>query len=326
MRRLLAAAFAAVLAAASVRAQEPTQPSPPAAQPTQPSPREVNGHAFMPSLVIPPPVAVGSFAVGMLVGTGGATGPKYDAGGNPIPGETNDYTYAALGQLLAYEFAFLKNFTGRLSLLTSLYTGVDGPSALVVGTTVRIGGGAGLTWSFPLGNQFRLGASVDVNYSPQLNLLVGAAVLAALQGTYDPSLAFQQNNVFTWIPAVTAAWAPGSAVGFTAMVGYTGSSLSTPIKTYERDAVSAGVLGEVDFGKFTPVDVGLSVAFRKNFGINSAQSDITDVGGALLYTGKPDVSLGLEVLARTLTIRPQLPDPLKTTFPIAQIYVRYFWL
>ena len=308
---VLAPVLAGALAASSARAQEPSL-------------REVNGHVFMPSLVIPPPLAVGSFAVGMLLGTGGATGPQYDSGGNVVG--TKDYTYAALGQVLGYEFAFLKNFTGRLSLLTSLYTGVDGPSVLVVGTTVRLGGGAGLTWSFPLGSQFRLGAAVDVNYSPQLNLLVAAAVLAALNGTFDPSLAFQQNNVFTWVPTVTAAWAPGSAVGFTAQVGYTGSSLTAPGKTYERDAVIAGVLGEVDFGKFTPVDVGLNFAFRKNFGINSAQSDITDVGGALLYTGKPEVSLGLELLARTLTIRPQLPDPLKTTFPIAQIFVRYFWL
>lgn len=318
MRRALLATFlAAVLAATTARAVD---------EPPTTSGRTVNGHVFMPSLVIPPPLAVGSFSVAMLLGTGGASGPTYDSGGN-VTG-TKDYTYAALGQQLSYEFAFLKNFTGRLNVLTSLYTGIDGPSILVVGTTVRLGGGAGLTWSFPLGDQFRLGASVDVNYSPQLNLLVAAAVLAALQSppVYDPSLAFQQNNVFTWIPAVTAAWAPGSAVGFSAVVGFTGSTLTAPGKTYERDAVAAGVLGEVDFGKFTPVDVGLNFAFRKNFGINSSQSNITDVGGALLYTGKPDVALGLEVLARTLTIRPQLPDPLKTTFPIAQIYVRYFWL
>lgn len=318
MRRgLLAAFLAAALATPSARALD---------EPPAPSPREVNGHVFMPSIVIPPPVAVGSFSVAMLLGTGGASGPSYDSSGN-VTG-TRDYTYAALGQMLTYEFAFLKNFTGRLNLLTTLYTGVDGPSILVVGTTVRLGGGAGLTWSFPLGNAFRLGVSVDVSYSPQLNLLVAAAVLAALQSppVYDPSLAFQQNNVFTWAPAITAAWAPGSAVGFTALVGFTGSSLTAPGKTYERDAVTAGVLGEVDFGKFTPVDVGLDFAFRKNFGINSSQSNITDVGGALLYTGKPDVSLGLELLARTLTIRPQLPNPLKTTFPVAQIFVRYFWL
>lgn len=313
----IAFVLAAVLAAPAARAVD---------EPPTTSGRTVNGHTFMPSLVIAPPVAVTSFSVGMLLGTGGATGPKYDVGGNPIPGQTNDYTYAALGQSLTYEFAFLGNFTGRLGLLTSLYTGVDGPSALVVGTTVRVGGQAGLTWSFPLGDAFRLGASADVDYSPQLNLLVAAAVLAALQGTYDPSLAFEQDNVLTWRAAVTAAWAPIPPLGFTAQVGYATSSLDMNAGTFERQSVAAGVLGEVDFGKFTPVAIGLNLVFRKNFGVNSAQSDITDVGGALLYTGKPDVSLGLELLARTLTIRPQLPDPLKSTFPIAQIYVRYFWL
>ncbi|HEU4383567.1 MAG TPA: hypothetical protein VFR85_08695, partial [Anaeromyxobacteraceae bacterium] len=148
----LAAALSAVLAAQGARALEEPKASP----------REVNGHAFMPSLIIAPPVAVGSFAVGMVLGAGGASGPSYDSGGN-VTG-TKDYTYAALGQVLAYEFAFLKNFTGRLGLTTSLFTGIDGPSILVVGTTVRFGAGAGLTWSFPLGNQFRLGASVDVSY------------------------------------------------------------------------------------------------------------------------------------------------------------------
>jgi len=54
--------------------------------------------------------------------------------------------------------------------------------------------------------------------------------------------------------------------------------------------------------------------------------NIRDIGGSILYTGKPEVSLGLQMVSRTLTIRPQLPDPLETTFPIVQIFVRYFWL
>ncbi len=316
LRGRIAAALAVVLAASTARAEG--------------SPREVNGHVFMPSLVIAPPLAVGSFSVAMLLGAGGATGPQYDWSTVPPTrtGGTHDYTYAAVGQLLNYEFAFLHNFTGRLSLSTTIYSGLDGPSALVVGTTVRIGGGGGLTWSFPLGDAFRLGASIDVSYQPQLNLLVFAALQYALTHTsFDPSLAFQQNNVFNWAPAMTAAWAPGKAVGFTAQVGYSSASLTSPSGTITRDAVTAGVLGEVDFGKFTPVGIGLNVAFKKNFGISSAQADVTDVGGAILYTDKPDVALGLEILARTLTIRPQYEqDALKSTFPVVQIYVRFFWL
>jgi hypothetical protein len=316
---LVAAVLAALLAVPTARAID---------EPPTTSGRTVNGHVFMPSPLIPPPVPTTSFAVGMLLGTGGATGPKYDINGNPT-GETIDYTYAALGQTLSYEFTFLKNFTGRLGLLTTLYAGLDGPSVLVVGATVRVGGSAGITWSLPLGDVFRLGASIDLDYSPQLNLLVGAAVLAALQGNFDPSLAFQQDNVFTWKPAVTFSWAPMSALGFTGQLGYSTSSLNLNSGTVSREAVTLGVLGEVDFGKFTPVAIGLGLVYRQNIGVNSSQSqqaNIRDIGGAILYTGKPEVSLGLQMLSRKLTIRPQLPDPLETTFPIAEIFVRYFWL
>jgi len=320
---LAALVLAAVLAApATARAIE---------EPATTHDRTVNGHVFMPSPLIPPPVATTSFAVGMVLGNGGATGPKYDTNGNPIPGEPLDYSYAALGQSLMYEFAFLKNFTGRVNLLTTLYSGLDGPSALVVGVSVRVGGGAGITWSLPLGDVFRLGASIDINYAPQLNLLVATAVLKALQPphTFDPSSAFSQDNILTWKPAVTFAWAPMPALGFTAQAGYTTSSLNLDSGTVSREAVTLGVLGEVDFGKFTPVDIGLSLVYRQNIGVNSSQSgqaDIRDIGGAILYTGKPEVSLGLQMLSRKLTIRPQYDPALETTFPVAEIFLQYFWL
>jgi len=321
------APLAAAVLAATVLAAPPSARA--LEEPATTHDRTVNGHVFMPSPIVPPPVATTNFSVGMLLGTGSATGPKYDINGDPIPGETQDYTYAALGQSLSYEFAFLKNFTGRLNLSTSLYSGLDGPSALVVGVSIRVGGGAGLTWSMPLGDQFRLGASIDVSYAPQLNLLVAAAVLAALQGNFDPSLAFQQENVVTWKPAATFSWAPMPALGFTAQAGYTTSSLALESGTISREAVTLGLLGEVDFGTFTPVAIGFGLVYRQNIGVNSsssAQADIQDIGGAILYTGKPEVSLGLQVVSRKLTIRPQYDPALETTFPVAEIFLRYFWL
>src|SRR5512137_1932605 len=162
------------LAGAPARAEDqpvPAASATPAASPAPEPPRDrrlLNGHDFLPSVVSAP-------------------GPTYRLNGDPT-GETRTYSWGGMGQAIRFQTVFLDQLAIRGNLTTSLASGIDGWSALVVGTSVQAGVGLGAEWSMAFGQSVRLGASLDVDSTPQLNLLVAAAIFNAIKtGGTDPA-------------------------------------------------------------------------------------------------------------------------------------------
>src|SRR5689334_14493428 len=92
-------ALAVVMAVPSVAfAQEATRNEPPLAP--DPGPRTapvMNGHTFLPSLLVDTPFRETTAKLGLLYGIGKATGNQYNINGDVVG--TADYTFAALGQI-----------------------------------------------------------------------------------------------------------------------------------------------------------------------------------------------------------------------------------
>ena len=331
----LCLALALGMTAGVASAEDP--PAPPAAPAASTSPaataaaepardrRLLNGHAFLPS-VVAPPIAVSSFGLEVDFASGSATGPTYDIHGDPT-GENRTYSWLGVGQAIRFQTVFLDQLAIRGSLSSSIYSGIDGPSALVVGTTVQFGVGLGAEWSMPIGQQVRLGASLDVDTAPQINLLVAAAIIYAInQGELDAASAFDIGNTLTVLPALSAAWVPAPALGLAARAGYVSSSTDTGgYGTISRQAVILGLAADVDLDKVWRVPVGLGLGYLETIPVDGTPAGIRNLSLGVMYTGKKDVAVGAVLGDRVLNIRPQYEVPLKSSSPYLNVVLRIYW-
>jgi hypothetical protein len=317
----------------------PPRPEPaPNAEAPRPEGRELAGHVFTPLAGITGPFATTSFGSFMLVGAGSTEGSlTLQLPGTPLPPPqtfTGTVTYAAVGGILGFEYAFLPGFSARLNLSETIYSGIDGQSAAVVGSNARLGGDFGITAGIPIGKSARVAAVADVSYTPRLGMLIGSAIEQTFsncsQGTanckFDLGLLFQQTNVFQFQPGVAASWAPNKALGVTGNVSYVYNSISTSnAATLTQGGVAVGVGLDFDFMGFSKVPVGLQLSWSSffNFSTGDNTTGYTDLGFGLLYTGKKDLSLGIQVVDRRFRVAPDVDVSWKNV--ISFIGLRYYW-
>jgi hypothetical protein len=272
------------------------------------------------------PIAISSFSLKVGFTAASATGPTYRLDGTPT-GETRTYTWGGMGQAIRFQTVFLDHLAIRGSLTTSLASGLDGWSALVVGTSVQAGVGLGAEWSMALGQSVRLGASLDVDSTPQLNLLVAAAIFNAIKtGGADPAGALEIGNVLTALPALAVAWAPTPAFGLAARVGYIVSNVDAgSYGTFTRQGVALGLAADLDLDEVWKVPLGVGLTWAETVPTDGTPAGIRNLGLAVMYTGKQDVVVGATLGERILNIRPQYPDTLKSSSGYLDVVLKMYW-
>lgn len=326
--------IATALAAEPIRAAEPSSvsaesepaPTPASAEPS-PHGRILNGHAFMPALDVPGALLTTSFVSGLLVGLGQTSG-TFNVSGQPISG---NFEYAGIGAVIGYEYAFLNYFSVRLALTELIFSGVTSRSALVVGTQLQGGAGAGATFSLPVGDTLRLGVLVDVSAAPNFALTVGNGVSAIVDSCKTPQGCdvhaggfLKQENVVRLTPALAANWAPFSALGVTANGSYIYASQRLNGTTFTGDAFQLGAALDFDFAAISSVPVGLQVQFSWIAPFSgSALEHVSDVGGGIFYTGRKNLALGVQVIDRRFAVTPDVNVSWKTF--LVDIGMRYYW-
>jgi hypothetical protein len=253
----------------------------------------------------------------------------------PPPPQTidGDISYAATGGVLTYEYQIWRGISARVGLSETLYSGTTGAAVAVVGTNIRLGLGAGLTAGMQLGDSVRVAAILDATYAPRIGLLLGPAIKSAYDScqaglsscTFDFSKLFDQENVFEVQPGVSAAWAPLRSLGVTGNLTYVYSKIAgTNTDTPDGNAVMPGLAVDLDLGQLTRVPLGLQVTWSSLIPISGGGSSrFTDVGGGLFYTGRKDLSLGLQVVDRRFRVSPST-DVSWTTI-VAMIGLRYYF-
>jgi hypothetical protein len=88
--------------------------------------------------------------------------------------------------------------------------------------------------------------------------------------------------------------------------------------------VTAGAAVDFDFKAVSSVALGLQVSVNGMFPISgSTASRFTDLGGGIFYTGRKDLSLGLQLIDRRFKVDPEVDVSWKTY--IALIGLRYYW-
>lgn len=324
----------AAQAAGATAAPAPLASAPPTSS-EPPSRRELAGHVFMPALGITSPFTTTSFATYLVVGEGTTKGSvTVQLPGAPGPETfTGDVSYAAVGGVLAYEKELLHGLSARFLFNETLYSGTTGAAVAVVGTNARFGLGLGLTLGTDLGESFRVAGIVDATYAPRIGLLLGPAIKAAYDScspdpancTFDFAKLFEQNNVFQVQPGVSAAWAATRSLGVTGNVTYVYQSLKAKDGTTSSEsAVAVGAAVDFDLGALTSVALGLQVTWSSQLPIKGGDAArFTDLGGGIFYTGRKDLSLGLQVVDRRFAVVPQVDVSWDTL--LVTTGLRYYW-
>jgi hypothetical protein len=327
-----AAATAAPAPAASAAAAP--APTPAEAPPPRPEGRELGGHVFTPVLGLVGPFATTSFGTYLTMGYGSTTGSvTLQLPSGPPETFTGSVEYVAVGGLLAYEYAFTRGISARVLFTETIYSGTTGAAMAVMGSNARFGMSLGMTAGTTLGESVRLSAVLDASSAPQVGLLLGPALKSAYDScstglancTIDLDKLFKQNNVLQVRPGVAAGWAPLRSLGLVANVSYLYSSIDTKdAGTASQGAVTAGAAADFDFRAISSVPVGLQVSVNGLFPISgSTEQRFTDVGGAIFYTGRKDLSVGLQIVDRRFKVDPAVDVSWKTF--IALIGLRYYW-
>jgi hypothetical protein len=331
---LLGVLLVAHTAAAAEESVPAAAPSPPAAAASRdldersvPEGRVLNGHVFMPSTTVQGALTTTSFGSFLVVGKGKTSG-SLQVGDKLYSGS---FDYAGVGAILGYEYAFLRYFSARLTINEVVYSGINGSSAIVVGTALAAGGALGLTASLPVGDSLRLGVLFDAGIAPGLALTIGNGIKTVIQNCKagdcnlgDDNGVFGMNNAVTIQPALAANWAPWRPLGFTANLAYLHVSQDRNNGTFTGEAVSLGTAADFDFLALSKVPIGLQLAFSWTAPINgTGLQHVTDLGGGIFYTGREHLALGLQLVSRRFAVQPTV-DVSWSTF-LSTVGLRYYW-
>lgn len=327
MKVQLAVVFALSFPAASfaqpaTRTEEPVAPAGVAR--TAP---EMDGHQFLPSQLIETPFRETTFKLGILYGFGSATGPGYIiSGGQLVQSGQADYTFAAFAQTFRYEYRFAEWLSAGAVVLTNLYSGIDGPSAIAVGAEVGLGFGLRVKAGHRFG-PIETAIIVDASTAPEFGLVVAAGIANAIRnGALDPGAALQTTHALTVTPLATASWALFPALGLTLNAGYVYKSLRlNGVNIANQNGVQLAAMADFDFGKISSVPVGLTAGYRLTAPLGdsgeSGVERVDDISGGIFYTARRELGLGMEIGWRAFTIRP----PLDSKGVLLQLSLQYYW-
>jgi hypothetical protein len=293
---------------------------------TPPAGRVLNGHVFIPSAVVPGALTTTSFVTYLEIAYGKTTASQ-QIGDQLYSGS---FDYAGVGAVVGFEFAFLKYFSARLTINEFVYSGINGESALVIGTSLATSFGLGVTASLPIGDSLKLGLLVDAGVGPALALTIGSGINTIIKSCQQGNCSAGQGNIFgsrnahTVQPALAMNWAPWRPFGITANVSYSFVSQNLNSGSFSGQAIGLGVAFDFDFKAISDVPIGLQAVFSWSAPISGTILDhVSDLGGGIFYTGRPHLALGLQIVARRFKVQPGV-DVSWSTY-IATIGARYYW-
>lgn len=291
-----------------------------------PAGRVLNGHVFMPSAAVAGALTTTSFATYLVTVYGNTTGSTQI--GDQLYSGTFDY--AGVGAVLGYEYAFLDHFSARFSITELVYSGINGSSALVIGTSVSTAATLGFTASLPIGDSLKLALLIDGGIGPGLALTIGSGISSIIKSCQQGNCSagngeiFGTRNSFTVTPAIAMNWAPWRPFGITANLSYTFLTQNLNSGSVSGQAFGLGVALDFDFKAISDVPIGLQFVYTWIAPVSGTSlQHVSDLGGGIFYTGRPHLALGLQIVARRFKVSPDVNVSWSTW--LATLGLRYYW-
>jgi hypothetical protein len=260
--------------------------------------RELGGHLFIPSKFTDDPFVSTYVASETGVGTGWAPGRTYDICNGvvcPGPGSIATYRVGAFDQVLGYQYGFLDWWAVRVGAEVLVYSGTNSTGIVGVGTNANASFSAGTTMSFKVGENLRLGGSLDFKIGPAIFLNIVQGVLDSLQTgqIVTPVNSFTQVRLN---PAFVGAWAISRLVGLTFNVSYQWTHGSSEELGATANLFGSNILFDFDLNSVNVAPIGFLAGFATNFSVDSTKFLQFRYQFGILYTGVRALDVGLEVL------------------------------
>lgn len=318
MRGLASIVLSITLLVPVARADEASTPLP-----VVESSRRLDGMIYIPSRLVRDPFINTSFGLLGQYGLGTAEGPGFDVLGHTVGRRT--YQLGELSGGLTFSGAMLPWLSLRLGLENVVISGVNAASALIVGQSAFAGGNVGLTGSWAVGDNLRVGFLVDGRDRERIELIPLGPVAAGISdGAVElTGLAPVTNNLTISGGGVIAV---GLARCFAAdlTLEYTYSRIQRGGSGTEDNAhdLRLGAVAELDLARITPVPLGFVASYRLDNAFESGDTireNHVDFG--LYYTGRPNVVLGVNGGGDFLTIR----NGLDIRAVLLSFVLTYYW-
>jgi len=336
LARALLTLFVTLTVARSAAAQDPlagagtpapaAEPAVAREDPSLASRRVLNGHVFMPSVTVAGALTTTSFGTFLILGLGTTSG-SFQVGDRTYAG---NFDYAGAGAALGYEYAFLRHFSARFGLAEVIYSGIDGPSAIVVGTSLQVAVSLGMTASVPIGDTLKVGVLFDVESAPGLALTIGQGLQTIIEDCEAGDCNASEGSIFgtqralALQPALAANWAPWRPLGFTANAAYVHVSQDQGDENFTGQAMRLAGAADFDFLAVSEVPIGLQLAFSWTAPFDGeVLQHVTDLGGGIFYTGSQHLALGLQFVSRRFAVQPNVDVSWSTI--LSTIGLRYYW-
>jgi len=292
-RRRAARAVAALLALGLSSSARADGDAPPSSADAVPLRRELAGHLFIPSRFAVDPFVSTYVGSETGVGIGTAAGHTFDLNGNPV--STADYQVGAFAQYLDFQYGFLDWWAVRASVRIFVYTGMNTSGLVGVGTSIQANPTLGTTISFKIGQNLRLGGTVDVAFGPAVFFNIVEAVKDSISSGQitAPLNSFSQ---FTVKPAVVGAWAISEAFGLTYSLAYQYTGASASYSSIHSNLLAANILVDFDMYSLKWAPIGLFAGFTTNFSVADTKFLQYQYQFGIFYTGVRPLDVGLEIL------------------------------
>ena len=260
--------------------------------------RELGGHLFIPSKFTLDPFVSTYVASETGFGTGWAPGRTFEICNNvicPGPGTAANYQVGAFAQLLGYQYGFLDWLAVRVGAQVLVYSGTNSTGIVGVGTNANASFSAGTTLSFKVGENLRLGGSLDFRVGPAVFLNIVQGVLDSINSgqIVTPVNSFTQISLN---PAFVGAWAISRLVGMTFNVSYAYTHGSSEELGATANLFGSNVLFDFDLNSVNVAPIGFLAGFATNFSVDSTKFLQFRYQFGILYTGVRALDVGLEVV------------------------------
>lgn len=300
--------------------------SPASAQevPCEPAPlldRTLGEHEFIPSRLVRDPFTATFVAFTVAYGYAWTTGPRIDVLGRSF-GE-RDYEIGGIIQSVEAGVRFVDWFSLRLSGTSTVFTGLGGEAALVVGSSALFTGQLGATFGLPVGARSRLALTFDAAWKPQWDVLIAAAIERAIResAVRSANLLVRSNDLFL-VPGLAGAFGFNRTFG----AGFDLQYVHTRRDVVNGDvdhfgAFAAGLQLNADLAAATSIPIAFVGAYRVAVPFEGSEETDHEVGLGLFYSGRRELVLGLDASVRWFELR----RVLDTTALFVTATIRYYW-
>jgi hypothetical protein len=181
-----------------------------------------------------------------------------------------------------------------------------------------------------------LGATIDFSYGPEIVLNVIKPLVNSIAAhSIDFSQLMDRQHVFVLNVAASAAYAVARPLGLVATMSYV-HDFDDPavLSPGRRNDFLAGVALDFDLGAISEVPIGFTVAYRAGVPLSGGVSMTNTIDGSLVYTGRPNLVLGLDANASWFQYAVPL-SPALAQLPLDQgigarvlvltSFIRYYW-